>query len=423
VSLAFVVLPARGAIPAIDPVVFVAGGPGQTLTEIAHTFDFSALRLERDIILLDQRGTSVSPRLDCPATTGDAQSLLAPIFDPAAMAACRDALQSTADLRRYTTIETVADLEAFRHALGYPRVNLIGASYGTRVILHYLRAHPGSVRSAVMTSAVPFAFRNPLFHAQSAQSGLDTLLAWCESQSCGARYPAVRSHLSQLLTRLEAQPVTTQVVSPFTGQTVTVQLTRATVAEALRVMMYSRATSAMIPQVLHEAATGHYENLARHALTSLGSLRNGLRVGLLMSVVCSEDAPRIAESEIDGVTSGTFFGDARVRQQLAACATWPRADIPPEYGNEVVSSVPSLVISGRFDPVTPPKWGQPGDRLHQPAYGGLRRFRQYGDARCIMRCIPFSASSASATLMSSGVWRRHRLRTRRKGTRRRPGRR
>ena len=352
VSLSYVVFKATGAAPATDPIVFVAGGPGQTATEFSRGFVASPLRADRDIILLDQRGTSRSPRLDCrlPGSDAGPQAYLAPLFQVGTFHACRASLEKIADLTRYTTLDAVADLDAFREAMGYDRINLLGASYGTRVILQYLRQAPKHVRAAVMTSATPLAFRNPLFHARGAQEALDSVLA--------ASSPSVAAKLDVIRKRLSSAPALATIVDPTTGKESKVTLSWDAFADALRVMMYSLNTAAGIPALLERAAAGDYAPFASQALSSNRALRSQLRLGLLMSVVCSEDVPRIAPDEIARNTAGTFLGDSRVRQQIAACATWPRASIPASYGQEVVSSIPSLVISGSRDPVTPPRWGE-----------------------------------------------------------------
>ena len=368
VPLAVVVLPARAATPAPDPVVVLSGGPGHPTTHDAGFYWRSWLRDERAVVLVDQRGTSDGLRLDCalPGSDDDPAGYLQTPFSPAAFRACRRVLAGVADLRQYTSAPTVDDIDEVREALGYARVNLYGASWGTRAALIYLRRHPEVVRSAIMLGVAPTSLRNPLPHARSAQDALDLLFDACGRQpACRAAVPAPREALRSVLGRLERAPATVTIRHPGTGERLTLRLTWQQFAEALRVMTYDPAYAARVPLLLQTAADGDLSAFASLALESNRRLRQSIRFGVLMSIVCNEDASRIREDEIPAATAGTYLRDSRVREQLAACAEWPRADVPADYGAPVRSDVPALLISGTADPVTPPRFGAEAAR-HLP---------------------------------------------------------
>src|SRR4051794_35974558 len=120
---------------------------------------------------------------------------------------------------------------------------------------------------------------------------------------------------------------------------------------------------------------GLFRELAQAAVTVRSRLQQGLALGLLFSVSCAEDLPFIDSREIPAATRGTFYGDDRVREQLAVCGVWPHAPLPASWGALVHSDVPVLLFSGERDPVTPPAdaalvaRGFPHGRLVQIPHG------------------------------------------------------
>lgn len=368
ITLPIVVLPSRRATAAPDPVFFIAGGPGQSATALAPMLWRSSHRDEREIVLVDQRGTGGAPVLHCdaPGSDDDLQGYFEPMFRAPLYAACARTLGSMADLRHYSTYDAADDLEDVRAALGYERINLVGASYGTRLSLAYMRRHPTRVRAAILSGLVPTSFRNPLHHARSAQDALDSLLAACERDApCRRAYPRLRAQLDEVVRRLDRAPAEAVVWHPVTRAPARVRLSRSAFGEALRVMMYSTDRITSIPLLIDRAHRGDLTPFAAIALESSRNLRRDLRFGVLMSVVCAEDVPRIRESEIARETRGTLIGDERVRTQMAACASWPKAELSRDHGVPAESRVPTLLISGTLDPVTPPRWGAEAAR-HLP---------------------------------------------------------
>ena len=190
-SLKVVVLPALSRTPAPDPLFFLAGGPGQGAATMADMIGqmFGRVQTDRDIVLVDQRGTGGSGGLEC-ASTDDS---LSGINEPSAVAL--DRLKSClagygADTRMYTTPIAMDDLDAVRAWLGYDRINIYGGSYGTRAALAYLRQYGAHVRSVVLDGVAPPDLRLPLFAARDAQRALDRMFAACETdEACRSRHP------------------------------------------------------------------------------------------------------------------------------------------------------------------------------------------------------------------------------------------
>ncbi|HUF28291.1 MAG TPA: alpha/beta hydrolase [Gemmatimonadaceae bacterium] len=367
-QLDIVVLPARSGEPVPDPVFFVAGGPGQAATMAAPGLWSSPLRERRDVVLVDTRGSGGSHALDCALAGSDEnlQGYFDPIFQTPLFETCRRQLEQRADLRWYTTAAAMDDLDDARAALGYERINLVGRSYGTRASLVYARRHPTRTRTAFLTGLVPTAFRNPLHHARAAQDALELLIAACERDArCRASYPELRRDLETVVQRLDSAPARVTIPHPTTGAMVEIRLSRVAFGEAVRVMMYQTGRAMRLPLLIHRASRGDFVPFAELGLASNRGLRGALRAGLLMSVVCSEDVPRITEADIVRETRGTMLGDTRVREQMAACGVWPRGEVADGHADPVAVRVPMLLVTGSLDPVTPPVWGDEAAR-HLP---------------------------------------------------------
>lgn len=359
-ELNLIVLPALSEEPAADPVFVLHGGPGAAATGFLHGMAKSWIRNRRDIVLIDQRGTGRSNPLQVPLPNGgsDPQLYLDPIFVTEYFQSALPALSKIADLTQYTTPIAMDDLNEVREALGYGVINLRGGSYGSRAGLVYMRRHPETVRTATLNGIMPIANRNPLYHAAAAQEALEVLAKECQST---ARYRAVFPDLlemvSEILQRLEESPVRVRVTDPGSGKAVQVTLSREAFAEALRVMMYNTRVNRQVPLLVMRAHAGDYTAFAQKGLETGRALRGMVCFGMLMCVTGSEDLPRIDPGEIEGLTRDTFLGDSRVRMQLAVGAIWPRGIVPEDYGDPVGVEVPTLLLSGTHDPVTPPHWG------------------------------------------------------------------
>jgi pimeloyl-ACP methyl ester carboxylesterase len=361
ISLNIAVLPAMSTRPQPDPVFWLDGGPGVAATTAAGWLRESRLRRDRSIVMIDQRGTGGSNPLRCPLTRDPdrLQGYLDPYFhDLDIYSECLKELRLVADLRHYTTPTFAHDLDEVRAAMGFKRINLLAGSWGTRAALVYLREHGDTVRSAVLRSVAPIAFINPLYHAESAQAAIESLFAECETDSaCHAAFPNVRGEFLRVLDRLGERPARVSIEHPETGEPVALTLSRSAFAEAIRSLMYSTSGTRWTPFLIHIAAAGNFTPIAQYLLDHNLDLEDYLAWGLLLSVTCAEDVPRIEPSAISRLTFGTYLGDDRVRSQIAACSGWPTADVPSSYGDPVVSDVPTLLWSGSLDPVVPPKWG------------------------------------------------------------------
>lgn len=354
-SLEIVVLPATGRAHG-DAVFYLQGGPGAPASLSVGAYADHPARADHDFVFVDVRGTAGDDVLSCDPEAGDdVRDRLAIFARTDVFVACRDRLRRTADLGEYSTPRMVDDVEAVRMALGYGPIDLIGTSGGTRTALVYMRRYPTSVRAVVLNGVTPLAFRNPLYHARSAQDALDGLIDLCASRPrCAAAYPNLREELRRVAARL-AEPVQVAVEHPRTHETIHIPFDRTLLGESLRQLMYRSPGGARVPYLIHRAAQGDFDTLANMAVARAIGL--SIPIGTLNSVICTEDAARIRDDEIADETAGTLLGDARVRQQLAVCAIWPRTHLDRGYAEPVSTEHPTLILSGTLDPVTPPRWG------------------------------------------------------------------
>jgi pimeloyl-ACP methyl ester carboxylesterase len=366
-ELDLVVLPALTTPAAPDPVFIIAGGPGQNVTDQLGTWAGHWFRERRDIVLVSQRGTGGDNRLACSlgGEDDDLQSYFEPLFaDLDRVRACARELGRRYDLSQYSTPIAMDDLNDVRAALGYRQVNLYAGSYGSRAALEYVRRHGDTVRTVTLNSVAPTEFLNPLYHARGAQDAFDAVCDICDRvPGARAAFGNLRIKLVEVLQRLEQEPATATVAHPVSGERVRVRISRETFAGMLRLMQYRDVAN--LPRLISAAHAGEFDELAQLYLDVGRPLKRSLAFGMLLCVTCGEDVARIDPAVIDILTTGTFTGPGRVRQQLAACAAWPVAVAPAECGEPVRSEVPVLLLSGTFDPVTPPRWGAAAAR-HLP---------------------------------------------------------
>lgn len=361
VPLCVAVLAATGAGEKLDdPLYFLSGGPGQAPSKQAEFVAsiFREVRRSRDIVLVDLRGTGRSAPLDCDFHRGDPRLMLGETFPVAAVRACRDSLARRADLRLYSTGRAMRDLEQVRRALGHERINLYGTSYGTRAALEFARRYPSRVRSMILRGVTPPSLVVPLPFARDAQRSLDLLFAECErSAACREAHPDLPGALRSVLRALDQAPAPASVDTGG-GARVRVAVHREAFTSMLRTLLSGPSVAARIPMLVTQAARGDYDPVAQTIYTLRSAAPGSVSYGFQLSVVCTEDLPRIRGAEVAAEVAGTFMGDQVVRQMRAACAEWPRGELPAEAGAPVHSGVPALLVSGAHDPATPPRWAR-----------------------------------------------------------------
>lgn len=362
IDLKIVVLPATGDKREPDPLIYFAGGPGASSTEGAPGIAqaFPKIREHRDLVFVDQRGTGGSAPLDCTFyNPDDLQSYLGYFFPLDDVRKCRKELEAKADLKLYTTTIAMDDIDEVRAALGYERLNLFGGSYGTRAALTYLKRYPQHVRTATLQGISPTDQYMPFDFPQQTERALQGILSECVAdETCHQAFPNIKEEEKSVLAQLIKGPVEVEIQKPTSKENAKLKLSRDLAAEAIRYMLYSPAPASRVPLILHLAAQGNFVPLTYAALQFRRNLVGTGSNGMYLSVTCAEDLPWIKPGEGERLAVNTFLGDYRLRQQREACTLWPRATIERDYAQPVRSDVPVLILTGEWDPVTPPPNGE-----------------------------------------------------------------
>ena len=351
IDLAFVIADALDPSAAGDAVTFFFGGPGASATEPSPFFiqDAGDLRRTRDLLFLDFRGVGASRALDCdvPYPRG-VESRFGEIFPLDHVADCRDRLAQRARLDLYTSAHNMDDLDELRAWLNYTALDLVGFSYGTREAQVFLRRHPGSARTAVLNGVAPIFEAGYVTHARGLQNALDELVAEClRDADCSTAYPDLETTVARVLERVRKDPPEVTAVGK------TVPLGPGELGYALRGLLYQRA--AEVPSLLGRAAAGDWQPLADYYLQRSGWVsQEGGFAGMHFSVLCAEDIARVDAETIARETAGTFLGDYLIGGYARLCQVWPYARLQPSFWEPVASEVPTLLLSGSLDPVTPP---------------------------------------------------------------------
>lgn len=357
IDLKIVVAPAlrRDAKP--DPIFVFEGGPGGGAATLASPRIpmFRRFQTDRDIVLVDQRGTGASNPLDCTSDVSDTEDLASLEHYPVErFRTCLEKLDANPKL--YTTSIAMDDIDDVRAFLGYQSINLWGGSYGTRAALVYLKQHERSVRTIVLDGVAPPDMRIPLYMARDGQRALDRLLESCAKEAaCAKEFPDLPATLSQLWTTLESRPEI-HFVHPRTGRMETMRVSKPLIAAVVFQALYSPEIASLLPRLLTDAAAGNFQGL--FALAFSRDLPKGaMSEGMFLSVVCAEDMPKVTAADISRETEGQFLGSTMFDTQMRPCEFWPRGAVGDEYYAPVTSPVPALIFSGADDPVTPSSWG------------------------------------------------------------------
>jgi pimeloyl-ACP methyl ester carboxylesterase len=339
-QLAVAVVPAA-ARAHDDPIVPLMGGPGEDAISAAEYYmsTLGSLLQDRDLLLIDQRGTGKSNALRCKLyDPQNAAKSLHDLFPADAVARCAKELSSRADLTQYGYANFARDLEHVRRTLGYGPLNITAGSYGTRAAQLYLRMYPKSVRTVYLGSVVPLDVITPLTMAKTAEAARNQTFDACAADAaCHAAFPELRSEFVDIVRELDS------------GKT---SLDRGRVMEWFRSLTYRPYSATELPWLIHRAHSGDWQPIEQGILENAEGADSALSLGLLFSITCSDDVAFIDEQDIARETQGTLLRDYRVRQQQAACRHWPKNPTATDR-TPIESAVPTLFVSGDSDAATP----------------------------------------------------------------------
>jgi pimeloyl-ACP methyl ester carboxylesterase len=353
-----------------DPIIELAGGPGFPSLENIESWAGSSLLDARDIVLFDQRGLGHSePNLDCPETneavweifaTNDPPEVEGRVLLDATMA-CRDRLlDEGVDLDGYNTVQSAADVEDLRVALGFDEVNLRGVSYGSALAQMVLRNHPDGLRSVLLDSVVPpDVALDGVARGESALRAFEALNDACEAdESCSPQYGNLLELFVRAAGSLDDDPYPVAVPDEVRGTDRDVVIDGGDFSAGLFNAMYDATLLTVIPGAALDVANGGRAIVDALAPNGIAFLA-GQHEAMTMSVICA-DTGRIQEpdalepflAEHPEMAALVYFGATEL-----VCPDWGVAEQPAE-NNELLTDeqvdVPVLVLAGAFDPITPP---------------------------------------------------------------------
>lgn len=345
------VAPAFREAARADPLFVLAGGPGEAGSDVLPLLAtaFRRVRATRDIVLIDQRGTGLSGRLDCPARP-EQETMIEAQLDKE-MFDCIAAARQRVPLAAYTTANAARDIEQVRLALGYGKINVWGGSYGTRLGQVYARAYPASVRTLVLDGV---AAPDQVIPAggRDSQTALDNLFTTCaKDAACKQAYPNLRAEFAAVSARVDQGDVVIAMADPRTAAPVKITMTSERYLGTIHSILYSAPDTRRLPFLLHSAYLGRWEPfVARRNLANDFAADGSTAILLHLAVVCAEDMPRLTPALL--ASDAGMLTRTMVQRMPAMCKA---IDVPAAaWQAPAMITAPALLFSGALDPVTPP---------------------------------------------------------------------
>jgi pimeloyl-ACP methyl ester carboxylesterase len=357
IDINFVVLPAIDNSTEKLPLMFLAGGPGQAAVELSAQIyrGFSEIRKTRDLILIDQRGTGKSHPLQCEDSLEmDPYTSLPEDFSLADIEQCIAQLKG--DLSQYNSENAIRDFDAVRAALGHQQVHIYGGSYGTRAGLVYMRMFPKSLKSVVLDSVGPIEVPIGLF-GKSVEQSFIKLVENCQNEeSCATRYPELAKEFTAITNKLSQAAVTVEIAHPRLGTKTAFTISKNKFISSIQMQLYSMETRSLVPLLIHQAYLGNYMPLAGIIAQSEGGM--GIYIGLHFNIVCNEDFAKIS-ADMKAVDADNNFAKGMSLVMVGkVCAAWPTYQPSADFYQTVTADIPTLIMSGELDPVTPASNGE-----------------------------------------------------------------
>lgn len=347
-----------------DPLFLAQGGPGGSAFEIFSLLvPNTAIAAERDIVIFNQRGTQYAePDLTCTELFDATPEMLAGSAETeeavyiAALAACQERLLAEGiDLSAYNSLENAADVEGIRQALGYDDFNFYGVSYGTLLGLHLMRDYPDHLRTVILDSVVPTNINYILQAPQSENRVYDELFAACAAvPSCQVAYPDLETRYFALVDRLDEDPLTLTLRNPDTGEETEALLDGTGLRGLMFQLFYVANFAAAFPKVVTELEDGDFTYLEQ--MWPLFAFDRSISEGMFYSVICAEDADfQPTDAPLEGLRPiiAADVGDD-LQFYLDTCNRWQVDMLDAAVDDPIRSDIPTLLLSGRYDPITPP---------------------------------------------------------------------
>jgi pimeloyl-ACP methyl ester carboxylesterase len=367
IEMIVVILKAKSETPDPDPVLYLEGGPGGSSLAYYDIWLNARLRETRDIILFDQRGTGYSfPTLNCDEYF---------YGDGVETRECRDRLEAEdIDLTMYRSAQAAQDVGDLITALQLDQVNLFGVSYGTRLALTVMRDRPERVRSVILDGVYPLHVNMLEEQANHGYQALQRLFADCAADPvCNGAYPELESVFYEAVKRLDKNPIP---VTDFNGYSY--DMSGYMLVNDMFDLLYDTYSLPLLPGKIYAAYNGDgelYSTFGDERFTD--SLPQGATInpddyfemiddsseGLYNSVECAEEVPfnDIALAQENAKSIPYALREpllSGLHAEVKDCGIWDTPAAPDLENEPVTSAIPTLVLSGDYDPITPVAWGQ-----------------------------------------------------------------
>lgn len=369
IALPVVVIRSAGESPLSDPVVFLHGGPGAAPLESPATIERFArhpFALQRDIILYNQRGSmQTRPALACGALGASRTSVFAADLTLAqrdahiaatVLECLRQLRLQGRDVGAYDAQENAGDLRMLRQALAIRKWNVLAVSYGTWMAQTAVSADPEGIRSLILDSIM--SPRSDLFMSEGPRNfslGLDRLLAACAADhDCAEAFPALGERLKELLVSLRRQPAMLRVAASPAGSTLDVVVNWHDFLGVIHWMLYNARTLRLVPLLIAETSRGD-PGLLTHLMENVypGFLHGSPGPSAAFFVIACNDQ-FTTRNPLPVAAANEVYGDFSIVSFMpAVCEGYARGKplAPAPVAKQI--NTPTLLLSGRFDPMTP----------------------------------------------------------------------
>ena len=351
-------IPSTAVEPVEHALTLINGGPGSSSIDLLVSFApiLKKISQQMDIIVLDQRGTGRSTALDCENMSND--------IDPTTIELALETKKCLESLAfspvNFTTSVAVRDLENLRVAMGYEAWDVYGTSYGTRVALHYLKRYETSVRSLTLDGVLPPSVSMGSNIAIRSDSALRTLFENCSFDAdCKKAFPNLSDDFDALSVHLKEKNIELPLKHPITNESTLKSVSYSDLALTVRLSLYSPEMSSLLPLTIHSAFNDNdYTSIAVSAMEFEEALLDGMSYGMHNAVMCTEDIPFHESDEKSKHNSEkTYLGTGFLSSMQSICSVWPAGKMDNDFKLPVVSNIPTLILSGENDPITPPAYG------------------------------------------------------------------
>ena len=367
-----------------DPVIYLTGGPGASAEYYVERFKDHGIRRHRDLYILEQRGiansgdfceTYFSRNPDIGNVDSFAKSAEASRI--AAEDCARNAVAAGVDVSAYNTIENARDVKALRMALGFDKWNVWGISYGTLLGQAYIKEDPEGILAVVLDAIVPLDARA---HEVSWRvvnwydRDLRKLDELCQAdKGCAKSYSDLGERVRDAARATMDEPIVVEVEDTERYPTGKAYFFSNMAAFLPFMLFYEQSNYAALPAIIHawaDAVENRDEALFKAIAAAPTGSFFGISQGMYDAIMCNDGYREAAiastaadRAEFPVLTAAIAVeGDAEAAAE--SCISLGLAPRPREQYAAVQTDIPTLLVEGDMDPITPP----PLARVIEPGF-------------------------------------------------------